>query len=323
MTSSRRDIIIWGGCALMASMLPARAACEGASPLVTLRGPAFGTSWSLLARGPCDGQAIKAAFENVISSVDIAMSPFQAESEISRFNGAATTDWYGVSADTITVVEEAIRIASLTDGGFNPTVGPIVGRFGFGPILRGEPGSMEDIAVDAHAIRKSRATLSLDLCGIAKGYALDRMVATCRDLGITDLLVELGGEVRAAGFHPFGRRWQVGVERPSQGGFSHAVSLEDHALATSGKAVNAYAFGSRTYSHIIDPATGLPASNGLASVTVAAGTAMTADALATALYALGAERGPDVARRAHIEALFIMDAGNEVTTGNFDTRILG
>jgi thiamine biosynthesis lipoprotein len=172
-------------------------------------------------------------------------------------------------------------------------------------------------------VAKARGALSLDLCGIAKGHALDRMVAACRARGMDDVLVELGGEVVARGRHPSGRAWRVGIERPSPaGGFQHAVALDGAALATSGSAVNGYAYRGRRYSHIIDPATGRPADTRLAGVTVAAPAAMTADALATALYAMGPERGPAFAQESGIEALFIMDDAAEIATGGFDARIL-
>src|SRR5690606_26444695 len=136
-------------------------------------------------------------------------------------------------------------------------------------------------------------------------------------------LIELGGEVFTAGHHPSGRSWQVGIEQPSpEGGFQKAVALEGVSLATSGNTVNGYTYGGRRYSHIIDPTTGHPAGSELASVTVAAPAAMTADGLATALFAMGPERGPAFAGHTGIEALFIMADGREVATGRFAERTL-
>ena len=320
MKLSRRALLLSAGAALLAPALPAWAAA--ARPHV-LRGPAFGASWSLVAAGAWDAEAIRDAFEAVVAATDDAMSPFRADSEISRFNRAATIDWRPLSSAACDVVGEGLRVAALTDGAFNPTVGPLVGRYGFGPIHEGRVGRPGEIEVANGAVRKARPDLSLDLCAIAKGHALDRMVAACRAQGMTDFLVELGGEVFAAGRHPSGRRWQVGIERPSPaGGFQRAVILDGMSLATSGNAVNGYAHGGRRYSHIIDPATGRPPDSALASVTVAAEAAMTADALATALYVMGPERGADFARGAGIEALFVMEDASEVATGGFEARIL-
>lgn len=316
MTISRRGLLLSAGGALLAPALPAWGAGARA-----LSGGAFGASWTFVAAGALDERAVAAAFEAIVASVDEAMSPFRAGSELSRFNRAETTDWQALSAATCAVVEEGLRVAALTQNAFNPTVGPLVGRYGFGPIMEGEPGSPEEILVGEGAVRKARPGLSLDLCGIAKGHALDSMAAACIELGVSDFLIELGGEVFAQGAHPAGRRWQVGVEGPA--GFQHVVSLDGAALATSGIAVNSYAHGGRRYAHIVDPATGRPADTALFSVTAAAASAMTADALATALFAMGPERGPAFAGEAGIEALFVMQDGAEATTGGFDTRILG
>src|SRR5690606_6396009 len=128
----------------------------------------------------------RSALEAIIASVDGAMSPFRADSDLSRFNRAATTDWQPLSAATCTVVEEGLRVAALTGNAFNPTVGPLVGRYGFGPITHGLAGLPEEIVVRDGAARKARPGLSLDLCGIAKGHALDRMVVACRKQGMSD-----------------------------------------------------------------------------------------------------------------------------------------
>lgn len=319
MKLSRRDLILSVSGTLLASALPSRAAAQ---PRV-LRGPAFGTSWSLVAAGSWDAAAVRVALDATITSVDEAMSPFLAGSEVTRFNFAPTTDWQELSAATCAVVREGLRVAALTHNAFNPTVGPLVGRYGFGPITQGPAGSPEEIAVRDGAARKARPDLSFDLCGIAKGHALDRMAAACRKQGMSDFLIELGGEVFATGRHPAGRRWQVGIEGPPPAGdFQRAVALDGASLATSGNAVNGYAHAGRCYCHIIDPATGRPADTALASVTVVSATAMTADALATALYAMGPQRGPDFARGSGIESLFVMNDASEVATGGFEARVL-
>jgi thiamine biosynthesis lipoprotein len=319
MQFSRRGLIVSAGGMLAASALPSWAGAQARS----FSSPAFGASWTLVAPASLDEAAIRDALGEVIASVDAAMSPFRAGSEITRFNRAATTDWLPLSAAICAVVAEGLRVAALTANAFNPTLGPLAGRYGFGPITDGITGRPDEIELGSGAARKARAGLTLDLNGIAKGHALDRMAAACAALGLTDFLLELGGEIFAAGRHPSGRSWQVGVERPSPaGGFQRVVALDGAALATSGSAVNAYAYNGRRYAHIIDPATGRPADTALASVTVAAATAMTADALATALYAMGPQRGPDFAEAAGIEALFVMEDGREVAIAGFETRIL-
>lgn len=314
---NRRDLLLLGGGALLASALPATA-----SAARLLQGPAFGSSWKLVAG--MDGETaaqLTADIEAIISSVDGGMSPFRADSELSRFNRAPDTDWQPMSAETCGVVAEGLRVAAMTGDAFNPTVGPLVGRYGFGPITTGLPGKSAEISVRDGAIRKERPALSLDLCGIAKGHALDGIAQACVAHGVTDCLVELGGEVFAGGRHPEGRAWQVGIEGPQ--GFQDVVALDGIFLATSGVAVNAYTHNGKRYAHIVDPASGRPAASTLFSVTVAHARAATADALATALFAMGPERGVDVAAGSGIEALFVMRDATETATGGFEARILG
>ena len=221
------------------------------------------------------------------------------------------------------VIREALRVAALTGNAFNPTLGPLVGRYGFGPLTAGFPGFPDEIALAAGALRKARAGLTLDLNGIAKGHALDRLADACSANGINDFLLELGGEVCARGRHPAGRSWQVAIERPgTAGAFQRAVAL-DGKLATSGNGSNGFAQAGRGYSHIMDPATNRPADLAPASVTVAAPAAMTADALATALFAMGSAR-PGLRAGYWNPCVFVFDGGaREVATGGFDTRILG
>ena len=313
---NRRDLLILGGGALLAPALPARAG--GAR---VLGGPALGSSWKLVADlAAVDPAALADDLVAAIASVDAKMSPFRADSELSRFNRAATTGWQALSAETCGVVAEALRVAEATGDAFNPTLGPVAGRYGFGPIVGGVAGASAEIFLREGAVRKARPKLTLDLCGIAKGHALDHMAQACAAHGVGDFLIELGGEVLARGKHPSGRGWRVGVEGPSD--LLHAVSPGGGALATSGMAVNAFTWRGRRYAHIVDPQTRAPADPALFSVTVAAKTGMKADALATALFAMGAERGPAFARNAAIEALFVADDGSSITTGGFGARIL-
>ncbi len=326
MTLSRREAILSAGGLLLASALPAQAAGTHVAPSV-LQGTGLGSTWTLVTGGRSDVGALRTAFTEAIASVDQTMSPFRPDSELSLFNRTAATDWFPLSDGTCAVLAEGLRMASLTAGAFNPTLGPLVAHYGFSPIKSGRPGAANEVSVRADAARKARADLSLDLCGIAKGFALDRMRAVCIAHGLTDFLIELGGEVFAQGRHPDGRAWRAGIERPvpESGDVQRVVALDGAALATSGDRINGYFYRGRRYGHIIDPLTAEPVDSPLASVTVAAARAMTADALATALFAMGAERGPAFAHETGIEALFILRDGarlREVTTAGFEARII-
>jgi len=320
---TRRQLLAGAAGAALSARFPgpARAAAR------TLDGPAFGTYWRAVLPPYADAQRACSAIVAVVGSVDRALSPFRPSSEISRLNASDATDWWALSPDAAAVVGASLRIAGATGGAFDPTVGGIVNRYGFGPIRSDATATFADLAARPDAVRKMTAGVTCDPCGIAKGFALDRMSERLAECGIADHLIELGGEVGARGRHPGGRPWQVGIERPGETptAFQRVVRLDGEALATSGDSVNGFDFAGRRYGHIIDPRTRRPAAAGLASVSVLAATGMVADALATALYAMGPEAGPDFADRRSIAALFLVRDGagiREVQTGRFAAHIV-
>ena len=323
MTWTRRGLLIGAGAAWLDAKLPAAAR----EPVLVVGGPAFGTYVRATLPPDANERAARAAIESVVAAVDAALSPFRPTSEISRFNASAATDWFALSPHAVAVAVEGLKIAAFTGGAFDPTVGGIVGRYGFGPIRSTAPATYADLGVSDGAMRKAAGGVTFDPCGIAKGHALDLMMAGLADLGISDVLTELGGEVAARGRHPEGRPWQVGVEQPGarETAFQRIVRIDGMALATSGDAVNGYDVGGRRYAHIIDPRTRRPAAGGLASVSVMAETAITADALATGLFAMGADAGPEFASRRDIAALFVARDGaalREMQTGAFAAHVL-
>lgn len=322
MKLSRRQMLIGAGSAALAFNMPAQATVTN-----VLGGAAFGTSWRLTLPGGSDSAATRRAIEEIVHVIDKAMSPFRADSEITLFNSIKATDALPMSQELYPVAQAALSIAAQSKGAFDPTIGPLVRRYGFGPISNAPTGDYSAIELGEGGLRKKHPDLSLDLCGIAKGYALDRMTNALEQLGESNFLLELGGEVSARGQHISGRPWQVGIENPKQNAvpFFHIVALNEQALATSGDAVNAYEFDGVRYSHIIDPRIGKPAQNDIASVSVLAATGMQADALATTLMVMGAEQGADFAWAQNISALFVVRDGaqlREVVTGDFADQIL-
>jgi len=324
MAFTRRKFLVGSGSVLACAGAPIGAF---AAETAIIGGPAFGTSWRITLPGGVDVASAKLAVEKIIHSVDVAMSPFRADSEISLFNGQDTAELTNVSPSTGIVVKEALRIANLTQGAFDPSVGPIVQRYGFGPITNAVVGNHTGISITAEAITKVHPSLSLDLCGIAKGYALGLMADAMEAMGTADFLIELGGEVFARGRHPDGRAWQLGVQQPIPGSlrFQHIIELKDKALATSGDAVNGYDCDGLRYGHIVDPRTRAPVRNGVASVSVLARCGMKADAMATALMVMGPEQGAGLAEQEKLAALFIVRDGDglrEIMTGDFADHIL-
>ncbi len=322
MTYTRRRFLALSGASLAGLSWPAMA-----RETQTLGGRAFGSYWRISLAAPTDIAPVRRRIEAVIATVDLGMSPYLALSEIARFNAVQSNDWVPVSAQTHVVIDAALRIADESAGSFDPTVGPIVGRYGFGPITGSRNSSYLQLALMPDAIRKHDAELSLDLCGIAKGFALDQMAAELDAQGIDDYMIELGGEVFARGHHPKGRAWQVAIEQREVGRASlgHLVALNGNAIATSGTSINAYDNGARRYSHLIDPRIGAPINDPVISVSVLSQSGMRADGLATALMVMGLKNGAAFAQDHAIDALFLAKDGSAlktVTTGRFAESLL-
>ncbi len=320
MALTRRRLLVLGTGALLATTMPALA-----SDTVRLSGRAFGTTWHLRLRGDGETEALGRNLAALLERIDRSMSPFRADSALTKFN-ASGTGRYEIDPDFAVVTTEALRMAVLTDGAFDPSVGPDVGRYGFGPIHGTRFGTYVGFNGDGRTIAKLDNRLTLDLCGIAKGYALDLMVDCIEEAGYRDFVAELGGEVVARGTDFGGMPWRIGIADPLGSGGLHAVvEIGELALATSGDAVNAYSVAGRRYSHIIDPRTDEPVQNSVASVSVLADTAMAADALATALMVMGPEAGVPFAEAHALPVLYLLrtsDGLGEVASSSFDTHRL-
>ncbi|MCL4125689.1 UNVERIFIED_CONTAM: hypothetical protein GTU68_015660 [Idotea baltica] len=236
------------------------------------------------------------------------MSTWRSDSEISLFNRSQQNDWQSISADTMTVIEYARRTSEQTLGAFDASVAPLVNLWGFGPtqaqsiteFSKPSPNAIaktayrvgyQSINVDTNsrAIRKDSTTNELDLSGIAKGFAVDKVALILDAYGINNYLVELGGELRSRGRNSQGKAWRVAIERPStkQRSVYRIINLENSAVATSGDYRNFFLDGGVRYSHTIDPRTGSPSNHELASVSVIAETTMQADSLSTAFMVMG------------------------------------
>ncbi len=284
-----------------------------------LSGRAFGTHWQITGPEGAVLDQLRPALEALFEGIEREMSPWRADSIVSRFN--ASRSGTPASAEMTRVAQAALGLARASDGAFDPTVGPLVARWGFGPIETGAAPDWRGLTVEAGRLTKRQTDLTLDFCGIAKGRALDRALDLARGEGFDNLLIDLGGELRALGRHPRGRDWAVAVAHPVPGQPAPAIVHlpEGMAVATSGLGAQSYGLNGRLWGHIMDPATARPVDGQLRSVTVLAADAMTADGWATALFAAGDDAGPAVARARGIAALFLFEAGmtlRRVETGD-------
>lgn len=303
-----------------------------------LDGEAMGTTWSVryvrAAEAPTR-DALRAGIQAQLDAVDAQMSTWTPDSDLGRFNRAPAGTWQALPPELFTVLSAALALARDTGGAYDPTVGPLVDLWGFGPgpkALRNPDADTlaatrarvgwQRIELDA-AGRRARQPggASVDLSSIAPGYAVDQIARYLDHVGVHDYLVEHGGELRARGHRPGGRGWRVGIEQPdTDAGIAMVVVLTNQATGSSGDYRKFFERDGVRYSHHIDPRTGAPVTHALASVTVIAADAQHADATAAALSILGPEAGLAHARARGIAALFLIrtpDGFTQVMTPAF------
>jgi thiamine biosynthesis lipoprotein len=309
-------------------------ACSPSPPAVAeLTGTTMGTGYTVKlypVPEPARLDHLAARIAARLQAINQAMSTYLADSDLSRFNRSASTDWQPLPAEVVELVTRAAAVSRQTDGAYDVTVNPLVSLWGFGSEgRRSVPPGPEAIAarmqqvgyrkletrVSPPAMRKHTAGLEVDLSSIAKGWAVDELAAMLDAEGITSYLVDIGGELRTRGAKGDDRPWRIAVERPQAGQrtVQHVIALRDAAVATSGDYRNYFEHDGRRYSHTIDPRSGETVLHRLASVTVFAANATDADAWATALMALGDVDGPAIAQRQGIAALFIMRSAQGLT----------
>lgn len=292
----------------------------------TLSGPTMGTRYSCVyfARRGIDETGLAHALFEAVDRVDRQMSTWKADSDLNRLNAADVGTWVSVPHELELVLDSAVEIGRRSQGLFDIGVGDAVNAWGFGAaatspddvliaaLPTSRPAAHDAIDVDTrhHRVRK-RAPISLDLSGIAKGFGVDELARVMNAFGITDWLVGIDGEMRARGAKPDGSPWAVAHERPTPGLREPmgVLELTNIAVATSGTYRHFHDVGGRRVSHTMDPRLGKPLDNPIASVTVLAPTCMTADAWATALMVAGPAPGLELARRAGVEAIFVLRDG--------------
>jgi FAD:protein FMN transferase len=321
--------------ALIVALFMRRPDVDSTATMWKLQGEIFGTTYvvKVLPQGSkVDQTSLKEEIDVQLASVDLIMSTYKDNSELSKFNNSRTTEPVKISAELANVLQEAIRVTTLTRGAFDITVGPLVNLWGFGPNKALKDPSPEALAearksvgikqftldIDKLTLQKHDEKVYIDLSAIAKGYAVDRVGEILEKHKIASYMVEVGGEIRARGRNAKGVHWQLGVERP-QGGPTQEVALvvplDDLSMATTGNYRNFYVRADgRRVSHAIDARSGEPVEHPFSSVTVLHPDCMIADALATGLFAMGAEEGLQVAENHQLAVVYVLPDGEGFTT---------
>lgn len=316
--------------------------CKSKNQILIINGSTMGTTYSINinydSHRNIEINSIKSKIDSVLQVINQQMSTYIHDSEISRFNRLVNKDWFTVSSDFYEVIVAAQKISKLTNGAFDITVGPIVDLWGFStnvyqhnwqpPVEQEIKRILQSIGFNNiitvnNSIKKINIDTKIDLNAIAKGYGVDVVFELLKDLGFKNILVEIGGEVRCIGLNENGDPWRIGIDKPVlnilPGTELQAVkSLDNQALATSGDYRNYYEYNGELYSHMINPRTGYPTENHVASVSVTASNCMTADALATALMIMGKDGIELINNIDGIEAIIIIRA-NENTFNSIES----
>lgn len=310
-------------------------------------GDVFGTSWQVRIVRTCltdvaeDQQWMQQLKQKCVEAlvlIDGQMSPWKSHSDLSRFNASAVGSERLLPEPMGTIVANAIGIAELTDQAFDPFLYEIVELWGFGarPALEGLPAKSElerigavrktagDVSFEGGVLIK-RAECSLDLCGIAKGQAVDILHGSIsQEAGAEAVLVEIGGEFKGHGVKPDGMPWWVEIDKRDDTELPRIlVALHGWACATSGSEQRQFIHDGRRFSHVIDPKVMEPVQTDLLSVSVFDRDCWRADALATALFVMGRESAFAFAQEHQIACLLVTDEGNGDPVRIFSDALAG
>lgn len=294
----------------------------------SLYGYSMGTSYHIKLVTPLSkAQRLQLGIEGLLADVNARMSTYLASSDLSKFKDSSINEPVTVSERTVSVIQRSLEIAVMTDGYFDPTIAPLVDLWGFGPSAKiSEQPSLDQIQqllplvdyqhviVDAANNTLSKSAQSeLDLSAIAKGYAVDLVADYLISKGVSNFLVEIGGEMRSSGVKPTGESWRIAIEAPyvNEQRVYEILELKDMAIATSGDYRNYFESEGKRYSHTINPKTGSPVIHNLASASVIMNDCMDADAFATAFMAMGVDKALKLANEQRIAAYFIYRDGEQ------------
>lgn len=292
-------------------------------PYQILSGQTMGTYYNIKIRTEAENLQLYNVVKNELSEINKQMSVFDPDSEISKINKAPANEWIDLSPEMSLVLKTAYQTFKKSGGTFDPTVGQLIDLWGFG-IKKPRKIPADDVIAenlklsgfnkisfneDFSKLKKSNPQVAINLSAIAKGYGVDRVAQALKNAGYNDFVVEIGGEVAAFGQKsPDVKGWNVGIVKPT-GNYSenaYIIPLKDTAIATSGNYRNYFYMDGKKFSHTISPKTGRPIESSLISVTVLAKNCMEADALTTAMMAMGDTKAIEFANRNKIAAVFFL-----------------
>lgn len=292
-----------------------------------LQGEVFHTFYHITYLGEDD---YREEIRTLFDEFDGSLSMFNDTSIISRMNDndpdVVANDYFR------NVFVKGMAVSKLTNGAFDMTVAPLVNLWGFGfknsesvtpedvdSILQFVGYNMVSLDSTGHLHKQDSRTI-LDASSIAKGYMSDIVADFLREKGVSNYMVEIGGEIALNGVNRRGNPWTIGINKPVAdslqvaGDFQDCISLSHGGVATSGNYRNFYDKGGKRYAHTIDPLSGYPIQTDVLSATVYAPDCMTADAFATSFMVLGSERSLQVMKEVEgVEGYLILHSATDST----------
>lgn len=276
---------------------------------------------------------IQNMIDKKLIEINQSMSSYISDSELSRLNKLEANQNFILSKSLSKVMRKAWDIAKLTNGAFDPTVGVLVNRWGFGPegrrnapsreeikLLRNSVGYKKLIWLNEKTVKKTVKSLYIDLSAIAKGYGVDEVSDLLWSMGLKHTMVEIGGEIKTRGLNQKGENWRLGIESPFKDKeILKVAKLSNMSIASSGNYRNFYEVNGETYSHTIDPRTGYPIEGAILASSTISHSCMEADAWATALMVLG-ESGLALSQNSGVAAL-VINKVKENTRINMSSRM--
>ena len=261
-----------------------------------------------------DAELLKRELEAELNRVEFSLSHWRASSATSDFNQLESTQPFGITPELAELTELGLRLSRATDGGFDLTIAPLTAIWGFGPDGQRPTPTPEQISQALARVGWTKLTLdkanltlakqhdglNLDLGSLLQGYAADRAAQLLRREGLEEFLIEVGGEILAAG------TWRVGLEDPFQPRLTmETIVLTDRALGVSGLYRARKAAAGKPVSHILSPKTGEPIVTTLELAAVFHPDCVQADAWSTALMAVGFEAAKLLAEREDLEVILV------------------
>ncbi|MGL5313441.1 MAG: FAD:protein FMN transferase [Peptostreptococcaceae bacterium] len=258
---------------------------------------------------------------DILNDIDEKMSTHIQNSEVNKINEKAGVEAVKVSDDTFYVINEAIKYSTLSSGVFDITIGPLVDLWGIGTDNANVPNldeiktklsliNYKNIILDEEnkTVELSQKNMDIDLGGIAKGFAADKIASYLKEEGVNNAIINLGGNIYTIGHKEKNTPFKVGIQDPTQprGNSIATIEASNISVVTSGIYERYLEKDNKIYHHMLSPFTGFPFENNLTSVTIISNKSINCDALSTSAFGLGLEKGMKLIESVdNVDAVFI------------------